>query len=157
MWGGRKLLGADVLREGRTLERVELAWYANNANVRGPTLPRDARVGVLEGGAEVVKVWIRRRESCVLPFSSYPLPRAIIDPNPRRPFVSTRGTDIPQRTDSAERSAHPSLAPIYLTAKLASYCNLSWHASKSLASSFPVQFRTSLRHLTRDCCLIDHR
>ncbi|KAL1754945.1 hypothetical protein FB107DRAFT_214676 [Schizophyllum commune] len=60
MWGGRKLLGADVLREGRTLERVELAWYANDANVRGPTLPRDARVGVLEGGAEVVRVFIRR-------------------------------------------------------------------------------------------------
>ncbi|KAL1676206.1 hypothetical protein EV122DRAFT_292084 [Schizophyllum commune] len=60
MWGGRELLGADVLREGHTLERVELVWYANDATMRCRTLPRDARVGVLEGGAEVVRVWIRR-------------------------------------------------------------------------------------------------
>ncbi|KAL1716851.1 hypothetical protein EV715DRAFT_204492 [Schizophyllum commune] len=59
VWG-RALLSGDVLRQGRTLERVELAWHANDKTMRGPTLPRNARVGVLEGGAEVVRVWIRR-------------------------------------------------------------------------------------------------
>ncbi|KAL1692130.1 hypothetical protein GGG16DRAFT_52156 [Schizophyllum commune] len=59
VWG-RILLSGDVLREGHTLERVELVWYENDKTMRGPTLPRDARVGVLEGGVEVVRVWIRR-------------------------------------------------------------------------------------------------
>ncbi|KAI5885336.1 uncharacterized protein SCHCODRAFT_02644468 [Schizophyllum commune H4-8] len=60
--GGCVLVSGNVLEEGRALERVELVCGAKHA-MRGSTLPKEVRVGVLEGGAEVVRVWVHRPDT----------------------------------------------------------------------------------------------